>query len=185
MNGTRTFRRGQKKFPKKLYEVIPRKCYVDIPGADENILKESEIVIDKYYCLCNCPHVLKTINTMKDAQLAGISRSKVQWFNNDTKLVQLMRFYYAMSSLLSSRNKDEIGKKARLLLFNGNLLRYVTNNSVDTSDSDKKLSNVLLQAIKEDVHGDSSNQKPDGSLMENKLLSAEERIDILYDFDAL
>ncbi|XP_076072052.1 stimulator of interferon genes protein-like [Mytilus galloprovincialis] len=36
----------RKQIPKKLYELIPRKCYVDIPGSDENIEKVSDLAIE-------------------------------------------------------------------------------------------------------------------------------------------
>ncbi|VDH91165.1 Hypothetical predicted protein [Mytilus galloprovincialis] len=142
----------RKQIPKKLYELIPRKCYVDIPGSDENIEKVSDLAIEgdragnkrkiklqiysikdgkkKYYCVCECPPVLNTINNMNDIQTAGITRStgsniffplrrhpKLQLFTVDTKLVQLMRFYYAMNALLCLKKENK--EKARFLLFNG------------------------------------------------------------------
>ncbi|CAC5412915.1 unnamed protein product [Mytilus coruscus] len=217
----------QNRLPKKLYELIPRKCYVDIEGDDDNIHKVESITINVnragnkreikvpifsikdgetvYYCLCECPAVLKTINNMNDIQTAGICKlptSKTptwQPFTVDTKLVQLMRFYYAMTSLLCL--KDTTKDKARLVLFN---------------ESEEKLSKVLLQAIKEDIDKmgkdttkntvveflkksmqmifpcttkattvtEKNTKIPRPSLMEKKLLSAEENKDVVYEFDA-
>ncbi|XP_071126843.1 uncharacterized protein [Mytilus edulis] len=191
----------RKQIPKKLYELIPRKCYVDIPGNDDNIEKVSDIAIEgdragnrrkyklqiysikdgkkKYYCVCECPPVLNTINNMNDIQTVGITRSTgsniffplrkhptLQLFTVDTKLVQLMRFYYAMNALLCLKkdNKD----KARFLLFN---------------ESEDKLSRVLLKAIKEDLNVDSPERTLQSSLMEKKLQSAEENKDAFYQFD--
>ncbi|OPL33797.1 hypothetical protein AM593_04138, partial [Mytilus galloprovincialis] len=191
----------RKQIPKKLYELIPRKCYVDIPGNDDNIEKVSDIAIEgdragnrrkyklqiysikdgkkKYYCVCECPPVLNTINNMNDIQTVGITRSTgsniffplrkhptLQLFTVDTKLVQLMRFYYAMNALLCLKkdNKD----KARFLLFN---------------ESEDKLSRVLLKAIKEDLNVDSPERTLHSSLMEKKLQSAEENKDAFYQFD--
>lgn len=70
---------------------------------------------------------------MNDIQTAGITRStgsniffplrrhpKLQLFTVDTKLVQLMRFYYAMNALLCLKKENK--EKARFLLFNGNWL---------------------------------------------------------------
>ncbi|CAC5415464.1 TMEM173 [Mytilus coruscus] len=191
----------KKKLPKKLYELIPRKCYVDIPGSDENIEKVSDIAIEgdragnkrkiklqiysirdgkmKYYCVCECPPVLNTINNMNDIQTAGISRSTssnlffpwrknptLQVFTVDTKLVQLMRFYYAINALLCLKKDNK--EKARFLLFN---------------ESEDKLSRVLLKAIKEDLKVDSSDQSLHSSLMGKKLQSAEENKDAFYQFD--
>lgn len=84
--------------------------------------------------MCECPYSLKTINNVNDIQMAGISRSvysdlvspwignsPVEMFTVDTKLVQLMRFYYTMKSILCMDINDEkLGEKATLLLFNGN-----------------------------------------------------------------
>lgn len=35
----------KKRMPLKLYELIPRKCYVDIPGKDHNIQHKTNITI--------------------------------------------------------------------------------------------------------------------------------------------
>lgn len=154
----------QQLMPKVLYELIPRKTFVEIHKTDDSIQLETTLRIDYknqievhiysirdgnqiYYCMCDCPKVLKTMKNVNDIQMAGISRSKynnfhlpwnrnstVQLFTVDTKLVQLMRFYYTLSSLLCLNPKGK--KNTRLLLFN---------------ESGKKTSEVLLQAIKEDL----------------------------------
>ncbi|CAG2194337.1 unnamed protein product [Mytilus edulis] len=74
-----------------------------------------------------------------------------------------------MQSFLCIKIKEEdVRENARLLLFHG---------------LDKKPSDVLLHAIKEDLKINKSEQKINGSLMENKLLYADEMNDIVYDFD--
>ncbi|CAG2246542.1 MITA [Mytilus edulis] len=179
-----------------LNKVLP-----DTPGTDENIEKVSDLAIEgdragnkrniklqiysikdgkrKYYCVCECPPVLNTINNMNDIQTAGITHPtgsniffplrrhpKLQLFTIDTKLVQLMRFYYAMNALLCLKKENKV--KARFLLFN---------------ESEEKLSRVLLKAIKEDLNVDRSEQKLHSSLMEHKLQSGEENKDAFYQFD--
>lgn len=195
------------RMPMKLYELIPRKCYLDVTGTDDNIQLEAEIAIaskkdasvskkpikvkiysikdgqTKYYFTCNCPNELTTMNNVNDIQKAGISQSKstkydfswnrkstVQHFTVDTKLVQLMRFYYTLSSLLCLKpTKKDYRDKVRLILFN---------------ESDKNLSNVLLQAVKEDLKVDTSEKKLNGLVMNMKLLAAEYTAG-KYDFDVL
>lgn len=108
-----------------------------------------------YYCMCKCPDELKTMNNVNDIQMAGISRSKyklfqfpwnrvptVQLFTVDTKLVQLMRFYYTLSSLLCLNNN---GDRVRLLLLNGN--RYILSNVSNMMETIVRLPFVNLENV--------------------------------------
>lgn len=97
-------------------------------------------MFQKYHCLCDCPNVLETINHVNNIKMAGIARSKytyfdlpwnrnsmIQLFTNETKLVQLMRFYYALSSFLCLEiDKKSVQEKARLVLLNGNIFKNTT-----------------------------------------------------------
>lgn len=52
----------------KLYELIPRKCYLDVTGTDDNIQLEAEIAIASKDVFVSNKHIKVMIYSIKDGQ---------------------------------------------------------------------------------------------------------------------
>ncbi|XP_052105593.1 uncharacterized protein LOC127738397 isoform X2 [Mytilus californianus] len=168
----------RKKVSCKFYELVPRTCAVkyDIPKEDDNIknvktfklevmrsgnyriifLKMYSITIgqETCYCVCEFPSVIGTMKVMEDNQLARFSHAypgevreeegptTAAQFTTEDKKLQLGRFYYTMNSTLN--HFDDCKDTARVLLYN---------------DEKKKISDVLMEAIKKDLKEENFQEK--------------------------
>ncbi|VDI08863.1 Hypothetical predicted protein [Mytilus galloprovincialis] len=188
----------------KLYELVPKTCAVkyNIPNEDKNIKEvqtfkimavmrggnHREISVTMYsitigqetfYCMCEFPSVIGTMKVMEDNHLARFSHTypgkvgkdggftTAAQFTTDDKKLQLGRFYYTMNSTLN--HFEKCFNTARVLLYN---------------DEKKVISEVLMEAVKEDLKDEIS---PEKKLKEglfppkvDKLESVEENV---YDYE--
>ncbi|XP_052105597.1 uncharacterized protein LOC127738399 isoform X2 [Mytilus californianus] len=184
----------------KLYELVPRTCTVkyNIPNEDNNIKavktfnikavmrsgNHREISVTMYsitigqetfYCMCEFPNVIGTMKVMEDNHLARFSHTypgkvgkeggftTAAQFTTDDKKLQLGRFYYTMNSTLN--HFEKCFNTARVLLYN---------------DEKKDISEVLVEAVKEDLKDAISPEKKlkEGLLRPkvDKLESVEENV---------
>ncbi|XP_071163238.1 uncharacterized protein [Mytilus edulis] len=163
----------------KLYELVPKTCAVkyNIPNEDKNIkevqifkiiaemksgnFREISVTMysitigqETFYCMCEFPSVIGTMKVMEDNHLARFSHTypgnvgkdggftTAAQFTTDDKKLQLGRFYYTINSTLN--HFDECKDTARVLLYN---------------DEKKDISEVLMEAVKEDLKDDISPEK--------------------------
>ncbi|CAG2223249.1 unnamed protein product [Mytilus edulis] len=191
----------------KLYELVPKTCAVkyNIPNEDKNIKEVQifkiiaemksgnfrEISVTMYsitigqevrndatqqqkyfYCICEFPSVIGTMKVMEDNHLARFSHTypgggeeggftTAAQFTTDDKKLQLGRFYYTINSTLN--HFDECKDTARVLLYN---------------DEKKDISEVLMEAVKEDLKDEISPEKIQGLRPPNvdKLEPVEENV---------
>ncbi|XP_052105601.1 uncharacterized protein LOC127738401 [Mytilus californianus] len=154
----------------RMYEMVPKSCTVkhELPEEDSNIKEVATIEIlvpmragnfrkicvkiysvtdgnETFYCMSEYPNVIGTMKVMEDNQLARFSHTyqgneeggstTAAPFTTDDKELQLDRFYYTMNSVLN--HFENCRKTARVLRFD---------------DESEKISEVLMKAVREDLH---------------------------------
>ncbi|XP_076084553.1 uncharacterized protein LOC143055300 [Mytilus galloprovincialis] len=159
----------------KLYEVIPKSCHlIDFSNVDTNIHSITTIPIslfiragnerylnltvygitdgqETFYCICETPSVISVIKTIEDYHLArfthiyeGNEEHSEASLKVDDYTLQLNRFCYAMKSIVNGF--QDCIDTARVMLFD---------------DEKERLSNVLFEALKEDLQNIKPKMKPE------------------------